>query len=705
MGLSFIGPLFLAGLAALAVPILMHLSQKTKREAVPFPSLMFLSRVPYKEVRRQRIRNWVLFLLRSIAIVVLVLAFARPLLEGAGIASGGSAAAREVVVLLDRSASMTYENTWDRAVAAAQEVIAGLGPQDRATVVTFADHAQALQGSGRDAAAASSMIDRIHAGSGATRYGPAIELADQILRESPRSTWEVVMISDFQRSGWDGESDAKLPPGAALTGIDVAAPEPSNVAITEVTLERGYGQARETVTVLARIANLGAEAVPQLPVTLTIDGDPTANQRVDLPAHDALTVRFPAVAVPDREVRGLVQAGGDPMPFDNASGFMLSPGQALSVLVLEDPDAPRDGSLYIERALGIGSEPPHRVTVATMREFRSTDLESTSVVILNDVPFTGGRTGERLREFVAGGGGLLIAAGQRSGVGAWSAVLGEDGRAGSGSPVDRLNDRGGTLAVSDYDHPVFEMFSAPRSGDFSQARFFRYRSVGEVGDARVIARFDDGAVALATADVGHGRVLLFTSDLTNVWNDLPLQPVFLPFMHQMVRYLADYAPRAPSYTVGQVIDLTRSLSELSKTGGVGLESVAEEEVVVNPPSGERGVLKVGSGETLLKLEEQGFYELRSIGRDGIVLFTVAVNADPAESDLTPLDIEEFASSVTSQGGDPMPSALAASLTAAERERRQALWWYLLVVALIILVAESALSNRPARPKPIGDGNG
>ena len=65
--MAFLAPLFLAGLVALAVPIFVHLTHKERKDVVVFPSLMFLTKIPYQAVRRQRIRNWLLFALRCLA--------------------------------------------------------------------------------------------------------------------------------------------------------------------------------------------------------------------------------------------------------------------------------------------------------------------------------------------------------------------------------------------------------------------------------------------------------------------------------------------------------------------------------------------------------------------------------------------------------------------------------------------------------------
>src|SRR5690349_9831321 len=144
MMLSLLAPWFLAGLAALVVPVLVHLTHKERKTVTYFPSLMFLERIPYQAVRRQRIRNWLLFALRCVALALLALAFARPFLARRGASLGAaSSASRDIVILLDRSYSMDYGDRWTRAVAAAKRVIARMSGDDRASVVYFDDAASA----------------------------------------------------------------------------------------------------------------------------------------------------------------------------------------------------------------------------------------------------------------------------------------------------------------------------------------------------------------------------------------------------------------------------------------------------------------------------------------------------------------------------------------------------------------------------------
>ena len=158
-------------------------------------------------------------------------------------------------------------------------------------------------------------------------------------------------------------------------------------------------------------------------------------------------------------------------------------------------------------------------------------------------------------------------------------------------------------------------------------------------------------------------------------------------MHQLVRYLAHYEPTTSWFTVGQVLDLT------ARAKGRADRS----DKIVVTPSGER-MTHAGSGEGnegLIELDEQGVYEVRPTGAPQGRAEAVAVNLDPAESDLNPIDPRELVAAVTGHATpvEVQQPAPPQEMTREEAERRQALWWYLLLAGLLLLAAETVISNR------------
>jgi Aerotolerance regulator N-terminal/von Willebrand factor type A domain len=688
--MSFLTPLFLLGLAGLAVPVIIHLIQRERKNVVQFPSLMFLQRIPYQSVQRRRIRNWPLLLLRLAALALIVAAFARPFFRRTPLAAAGVSGAREVVILIDNSYSMGYGDRWSRATTAAREAIGQVGPSDRATIVFFSNDAEVVLKSTPDRSRLNAAVSTGKPSSGATRYGPALKLAGSLISESRLPRREVILISDFQRTGWQGAEGVRLPDGVALTPRPITDAETSNLSVTPVSLQRATFSEQDRVTVTGGITNHSAAAAPNVEMTLEVDGRPVQTEHVSVEPNSSASITFAPFTPAARNTRGTVRIGADKLPLDNAFNFTVSPKEALRIIIAERPGAPRDVSLYLSRALALGETPPFDISARSIDSITNDDLQRASVVILNDAPVAQ-LTAERLSAFVARGGGLLVALGTRAtwptGTGAIDILGGMPGQ-----PIDRSAGQAGRLGALEYGDPIFEPFRAPRSGDFSGARFYSYRSVTLSKDAQILARFDDGTPALVGRRVGNGRVLVWTSSLDLAGNDLPLKSVFLPFVHRMVTTLASYTERPSWMTVGDVL-------EAGRTAAIpGAQRQIQPRVVLTP-SGERVTLD-GEGPDVLELDEQGFYEVRGQGREALPPMTVASNVDLAESDLTPMDPQEVVAGALGRAGSAVPPGTNAVTTDLEQERNQRVWWYLLFAGVVILGLETLIGNRISRQGPV-----
>ena len=672
--MSFIAPLFFAALAALAIPVLIHLIQREKKQIQHFPSLMFVQRVPYKSVQRRRIHNWLLLCVRLAALTLIVLAFARPFFFQDSAGGPVGEGAREVVVLLDQSYSIGYGDRWERARAAAYDTINGLGANDRASIVLFSSGAEiALRSStAADRSQMAAAVAAAKTNDAATRFSPGLKVAGSILADSPLPRREVVLISDFQRGGWRGEEGARLPRGTTLTPIAIGgAVDQPNVTVTAVSLARTTFESQERVAVTAALVNRSTRALSGGQITLEIGGRPVETERLDVEAQGSATVTFQPVTVTNN-VRGTVRVGADALAADNAFNFVVSPVQPVRVVIV-DRSGTATPALYLTRALAIGDAPRFDTTVRTPDNLSDDDLRRARVVIVNDVAVAAGLA-RRLQRFVEDGGGLLVAAGPRATWPAEADIL----PATVEMPVDRSRDSA-RIGALEYGHAVFEPFRAPRSGDFAGARFYGYRAVTAKPDVQVLARFDGGAPALLERRAGNGRVLLWASTLDLSWSDLPLKPVFLPFMHRAMRHLASYSEPAPWLTVGQVLDA--SAAAAGQQPG---------RVVLTPSARRMAVDEEGS--EVLELAEQGFYEVRGQSGDA-VLNVVASNVDPAESDLTPMDPKEIVAAAVGGSGGEGGAVADVPQTPEAQERTQRLWWYLLMAGILLLAADTIISNR------------
>jgi len=175
---------------------------------------------------------------------------------------------------------------------------------------------------------------------------------------------------------------------------------------------------------------------------------------------------------------------------------------------------------------------------------------------------------------------------------------------------------------------------------------------------------------------------LWASTLDTSWTDFPIKPVFLPFVHTTLRYLADYAEPPTSLQVGQVVPAPRASRAATPPHGA---------VIALAPSGAR--LTIGAEDGAIELSEQGFYEVRMQGAGADSATVLASNVDLSESDLTPMDPRELIAAVIGRPATGPNGFAEPRPTDEAQAQAQRLWWYLLVAGGLLLAAETLLSNR------------
>ncbi|HZB24992.1 MAG TPA: hypothetical protein VE379_02590, partial [Vicinamibacterales bacterium] len=516
-------------------------------------------------------------------------------------------------------------------------------------------------------------IDTARVSAAATKFGPALKLAGSIISESALPNKEVVLISDFQRRAWLGAEGVRLPDGTKVTPVSISDGAVANVSITPAVLQRTTTSGQERVTVTAGAVNRGPAAV-ETSISLEIDGRVAETKPLSLGPNGSGSVTFEAFAPVAKFTRGTIRLADDRLVRDNAYHFVVSPPQRVKVVIVERPGTSRAASLYLSQALGLGDAPAFDVTVRPMESLSAEDIAGAGVIVLNDVPVSEPMAA-RLAAFVKRGGGLFAAFGERA---TWPAGFEGIMPAIPGATTDRTKGTPGRVGALEYGHPIFESFRAPRSGDFSSARFYSYRAVTVAPDVQVLARYDDGAPALLEKRVEAGRAIAWTSTLDVTWNDLALKPVFLPFIHRVGATLGAFTQRRAAMTVGDVLPVSAP----------GTPRTAAVPVVVGP-GGQR--VELDAKSSVVELRDQGFYELRASERDPEPV-TVASNVDLTESDMAPIDPQEVTAGATGVAGGGAAAGSNATVTNEERERSQRVWWYLLFAGLLLLTGETLLAN-------------
>src|SRR5829696_5804684 len=196
-------------------------------------------------------------------------------------------------------------------------------------------------------------------GPGATRFAPALKLAGSLLAESALPRREIILISDFQRRGWEqtpGRDDVKLPERTTLTPVSVAGGETSNLSATAVSLQRTRFENHDRVAVTAGVVNHGPKPLSGVALAIEIDGQSIQSQSTTIVAGGSSSVTFAPFTVASRNMRGTVKLPDDALKRDNVFHFVVSPSEPVRVFVITRAGAEKQ-SLYLARALVIGESP------------------------------------------------------------------------------------------------------------------------------------------------------------------------------------------------------------------------------------------------------------------------------------------------------------------------------------------------------------
>ena len=670
MGLGFLVPAFLAGLAALAIPIVLHLRHRDKDRPYRFPSLMFLEQLPIRTAERRRITDWPLLLLRALAVALLVLAFTRPVFSHDA-KTEQSKRVRAMILVLDRSMSMGHTDVWPAALDSARNVIASLGANDRLALVLFDDEAEVAQPFSTDRSAALAALAKAKPANRGTRYPAALRAARQLAAKPGEATPEVVIITDLQRSGVSGVPGLDLPKGLTVRTIAVGPKRRANASVASVDVHRTIEPLRTMLSVESRIVSREGTAARTAQATLTLNGRPSGTKSVMIPASGEARVLFTPVLLPAGQVRGSVSIDNDALAADDTFHFAFTAKDELRVLLVAPDDAVGEETLYFERALMVGHAPSIRIERVRPVGLDATRLDGASLVVLWDSPVPSGRANAALTDWVRRGGGLVIAAGRRAGGRVSASTLLPASVTGE---ADRLADRGGSLGDVRFDHPLFSAFrSAPAA--LSAARFLRYPRLEPAVGADVLARFDDGQPAVVERREGSGHIVLVGMPLDAREGDFPVQSSYLPFLHRLALYASGKDATPLARVTGQSWLVSGSLKDPA---------------VLTPDGSILRPAKDTVGSTVA-LREAGVYALYEGRVQGEPTALVAANAPANESDLTSVDPRELLLGVrqsTAQADrtNEVP-------TQVEVEGRQRFWRMLLIALAVLLLGETYMANR------------
>ena len=701
--MSFLNPFVLVALAAASIPFLLHLLNLRKLRRVEFSSLRFLKELQKTKVRKVKLKQILLLILRTALIVFAVLAFARPVLQGTSGLPGARATATAIIIIDNSMSMMMRDDQGERfkqAKDAAVDLLEELEEGDVAGIIPLTDPGSALDmGTSRNREVLIREVLDLETGYGPARYADAIPVAQQLLESAPNVNQEIYLITDAQSINSEkmGTAPFVLDRNVRLVLVPIGDDEnvPPNLSVDSLQVLTAIFESDKPLEVRAWVHNYGTEEVENVPVSLYIEGNREAQNTVSLGPGESVSVDLSSPPRRTGFLGGYVEVEGDDLEEDNRRYFAFRVIDGSRVAVVASGESGR----LLDLTLGLPGL--FRAQNFSANALSTVDLDNFSAVALADVSSVNGGMATRLAEWVEGGGGLVIWGGPGMNPAQFNTTLGAALGLPLGSMVERTGDQV-PLEFSGFEkgHPLF-------TGVFDQIGFGRVESPKiyqalPPGGGDPIVTMTNGMPFMSEKRLGRGRVIYISVPPSSAWSDLPRRSIFVPIVVRSMLYVGASGEEYQQFLVGEEAFLTLPSSEATS-----------EQIQVIPPSGEDIYVPArpyASGVSIAvdQLDEPGIYRVMSGGKE---IARFAANMDNRESDLRPTEEEAFRELFASRmdapdhlvvldPGDNVSDVVFQSRLGLE------LWRYFLALALLCAFTEMIVGRSGGKdqiPQPLSTG--
>ncbi|MEM1354110.1 MAG: BatA domain-containing protein [Planctomycetota bacterium] len=666
--MSFIAPIMLAGLVFASAPLIIHLLNRRKFRTIEWAPMHYLKLTLRTNRRRLRLEQWILLAIRTIVILLLIFAIARPLIAGSGAAGWLSLGERTSrVILIDDSVSMTLEvdgvTAFDRAVEQAAALIEGTGGQDSLTVATTSSLDDPLQ---RDTVltgdAGPQLAERVRKlGPTATANNWAAtlsQLAEQLGASSYRSR-EVRIFTDQRREGWSPQASAEAARlaemGVKVTVINVGRPPQGNASLIELEQVTGVALANTQVRINATLRTDGDAALSSRQATLSVDGEPSTVALPEVaPGQDVnfelkLTFSEPGqhtveLSLPDDRMLG-----------DNTRSLVVNVEEGVRILLVNGQpgiEARESEMYYLATSLAAGDTPYLFRTLTDEEWFDSPIIGNYDLIVLANVAEVPAGRARQLTEAVEAGMGLMVFTGGQVDPDNYNTVLYNNGRGVLPGMIDvGVETQATGMVIESYtDSPIQELFRVQEKTpsllrEMAPTRFTPVELPGDpelMSRVRVLAAWNDQqrSPAILEKRVGDGRVLMFTTTADTEWSRWPADVgTYFLTVREAALVIAGVGRSTGNLTAGEPL-----------VEGVSFSSPPTRATVVRPGSDTATPAIIDRDEANSRVQvrypdttQPGIYTMSwdVPGAEQLAERSYAISFDPAESNLDPLTNDEL----------------------------------------------------------------
>jgi hypothetical protein len=657
----------------------------------------FLLAAMRKNSRRIQLQQWILLAVRTLMIMLVVLALAEP--HGQNLAAGIGGVPTHKVIVIDTSFSMGYRDHDETLLANAKKLAVEMVQQsalsDAFSLITLADRPGQVVG--RDVVDRSSVVAQIEAipqSQDGANLGKALDVVASALQldAKERERWtrqEIYFVSDMQRLTWEADLVAaqlsEVAKNATLSAIDVGVPQAANLAVTDVRSSVSYVTVGQEIAFDATLHEYGDQLRKKVRVEFLVDDTPVGEQMVDVPAGGDASVRFTHRFRDAGSHAVAVRAAGDQLDIDNTRWLAVPVEQEVKVLCVAGEPA---DAKYLAAALAPDptAESAIRPQVITEGELADTELADFQCVFLSNVAQLTADEAMRLQRYVEQGGGLAIFLGDRVEVKSYNALArSEEPVLPAALGAIRTEPQFGVDPL-EYRHPIAAPFRGrERAGLLTTpvGRYFQLGIPGEKSQAERALALPNGDPLVVTSTLGRGRVILVATagSLASVdqasgepWTTWPAWPSFLPVVREILAFAVGGWHDRWQLLVGEPFVATLP----SDAGGNDFE--------LTRPDGRKVLLSAStaSSDQSWRYQDTDVAGIYSVQHGGTPVARFAVNVDTRESDLARVDPQKLPPEIAVRPDWKNANQVVAGGSVPERFWNRSLLWAAAVLALMEL---------------------
>lgn len=728
MGSFFGNPWMLAAIVAASLPWIIEWLFRRRKRQVELPTIRYL--LKSKEQEKIKRQDRILMIIRTVGLVLLVLALTRPRIQKGG---GRTARKRHIVMVLDGTASMNQQvgvrTAFDMAQKKAAAIVQSVEGNAAVTVVQLGAQVETVIENQDDLHTAAAQIDALRCTLGAASIRDALVNVKEKLDQANRRNAEIYIFSDFQNFTWTREGTQTTECGEALRTlgannevylVDVGSKQDFNYIVTDLRPTEWVLSTGLPADFRVRIETWGKAPDDAHPtVTFLVDGV-KKDVRDFVPGERATTITFPHSFANAGEHLAEVLVEGDLHMIDNRRYYLCTVPEHFGVLIVDDTCADFSSgndktagvseiapltqeSSYLSRAIAPPTHPGmEKVTRFAAKSvplamLRYENIDSYKAVLLTNINTIDETSAARLEQYVLGGGALWIFLGPDLNVYEYNKLLYREGQ--GVMPCKLVNkenvakDEAGVIQFGGSTHPALAGLAATANADARVLGFYKLESSN---GGRVVLSLADGTPVVIEKELGRGRVLLTNTGAGVNWTYLPAVMEYPIFVQDMLRYVVGNPDQSVNLDTGDCFEQP--------------VFVSAQHVILRTPNGKRVRLtprqregKVAAYSLRYDLtDQQGIYDLLDVAPGAIPRTRFVVNQKSMEGDLTRLDEKGLQNALgkaryTWVAPDVPVEDLAVKMHAVVEFSRPILW---LLVALLGVESYLALRFGKRRGKVV-----